>query len=81
MPRPKALVASLMLAVLVALLAMALAGCEASFPLGARGEYGVIYGGYRMTDLDDPKESPAWLYPEYKAESRKLKAEMRRNVK
>ena len=61
MPRPKTLVASLMLAILVALVAVALAGCEASFPLGARGEYGVLYGGYRMPDLSERHaDGPTW---------------------
>ena len=61
MPHPKTLVDSLMLAIIVALVAMALAGCEASFPLGERGEYGVVYGGYRMPDLTLPHDdAPTW---------------------
>jgi len=66
-----------------ALAVLALTGCgtlELRQPIGSRGEYGEVFAGYQFPNLDDPTESPSWLYPEYKAESGKLKAEMR-NVK
>ena len=62
---PKILIASIILSALVML---ALTGCstlELRQKIGSRGEYGEVFAGYRFPNLDDPTESPAWLYPDF----------------
>ena len=70
MIEPKILLLALTVAVIVSILLM-LTGCmtpELRVPIGPRGTYGEIYAsaGYRLPNLDDPTESPAWLYPDFK---------------